>query len=142
MKSDSRAGNLLPSGIIFSAVSFLTLLVHYVFQIIVSPQLGGSAGEYGLVLATITFIGFLGLPLTIATQAVTHYIARFHFSGDERGCTACSPAAANFFFTSPSPARSSPSFSSSRWAIISIFRARVSRSSRWFACWPDFGVPT
>ncbi len=82
MKSDSRAGNLLSSGIIFSAVSFLTLLVHYVFQIIVSPQLGGSAGEYGLVLATITFIGFLGIPLTIASQAVTHYIARFHFSQD------------------------------------------------------------
>ena len=82
MKSDSRAGNLLQSGIIFSAASFLTLIVHYVFQIIVSPQLGGSAGEYGLVLATITFIGFLGIPLTIATQAVTHYIARFHFSQD------------------------------------------------------------
>jgi len=82
MKSNSRAGNLLSSGIIFSVVSFLTLLVHYVFQIVVSPQLGGSAGEYGLVLATITFIGFLGIPLTIASQAVTHYIARFHFSQD------------------------------------------------------------
>jgi O-antigen/teichoic acid export membrane protein len=82
MKRDSGAGNLLSSGIIFSAVSFLTLLVHYVFQVIVSPQLGGSAGEYGLVLATITFIGFLGIPLTIASQAVTHYIARFHFSQD------------------------------------------------------------
>jgi hypothetical protein len=82
MKSNSRAGNLLSSGIIFSVVSFLTLLVHYVFQIVVSPKLGGSAGEYGLVLATITFIGFLGIPLTIASQAVTHYIARFHFSQD------------------------------------------------------------
>src|ERR1017187_10046729 len=82
MKIDSRAGNLLSSGIIFSAVSYLTLHVHYVFQIIVSPQLGGGAGEYGLVLATITFIGFLGIPLAIASQAVTHYIARFHFSRD------------------------------------------------------------
>jgi hypothetical protein len=82
MKSDSRAGNLLQSGVIFSVVSFLTLVVHYVFQIIVSPQLGGSAGEYGLVLATITFIGFLGIPLAIASQAITHYIARFHFSQD------------------------------------------------------------
>src|SRR5208282_4370294 len=83
MKSDSRAGNLLSSGIIFSAASFLALLIHYGFQAIVSRQLGGASGEYGLVLATITFIGFLGLPLTIATQAVTHYIARFHFSGDD-----------------------------------------------------------
>ena len=29
------------------------------------------------------FVRFLGLPLAIATQAVTHYIARFHFSGDD-----------------------------------------------------------
>jgi O-antigen/teichoic acid export membrane protein len=74
---------LLQSGIIFSAASFLALLIHYGFQVIVSRQLGGASGEYGLVLATITFIGFLGLPLAVATQAVTHYIARFHFSGDD-----------------------------------------------------------
>jgi len=78
-----KAGKLLQSGIIFTAISFLTLLIHWVFQFIVSPQLGGTSGEYGLVLATITFIGFLGLPLAIATQAITHYIARFHFSGDD-----------------------------------------------------------
>jgi hypothetical protein len=83
MKTDSRARNLLQSGIIFTVINFLTLLVHWTFQFIVSPQLGGTVGEYGLVLAIITFIGFLGLPLTIATQAVTHYIARFHFSGDD-----------------------------------------------------------
>jgi hypothetical protein len=74
---------LLQSGIIFSIASFLALLIHYIFQVIVSRQLGGVSGEYGLVLATITFIGFLGLPLAVATQAVTHYIARFHFSGDD-----------------------------------------------------------
>ena len=79
----SRDGNLLQSGIIFTAISFLTLLIHWFFQFIVSPQLGGTSGEYGLVLATITFINFLGLPLAIATQAITHYIARFHFSGDD-----------------------------------------------------------
>jgi hypothetical protein len=81
--SGPQAGKLLQSGIIFSVASFLALIIHYVFQIIVSPQLGGNTGEYGLVLATISFIGLLGLPLTIATQAVTHYIARFHFSGDD-----------------------------------------------------------
>ena len=75
--------NLLKSSLVFSAVSFLTLLIHYGFQAIVSRLLGGASGEYGLVLSTITFIGFLGLPLAIATQAVTHYIARFHFSGED-----------------------------------------------------------
>jgi hypothetical protein len=81
--SGPQAGKLLQSGMIFSIASFLALLIHYGFQAIVSRQLGGASGEYGLVLATITFIGFLGLPLAIATQAVTHYIARFHFGGDD-----------------------------------------------------------
>jgi len=75
--------NPLRTGIIFSAISFLTLGIHWLFQFIVSPQLGGTNGEYGLVLVTIAFIGFLGIPLQIASQAVTHYIARFHFSGDD-----------------------------------------------------------
>ena len=75
--------NLWRSGTVFTAISFLTLLIGYGFQTIVSRQLGGTSGEYGLVLTTITFIGFLGLPLAIAVQAVTHYIARFHFSGDD-----------------------------------------------------------
>jgi hypothetical protein len=84
LKNDSGPGRkLLQSGIIFAAISFLITLVHYVFQIIVSRQLGGESGEYGLALTTITFVGFLGLPLAVATQAVTHYIARFHFSGDD-----------------------------------------------------------
>lgn len=76
-------GRLLQSGVVFTAISFLTLAVHWLFQFIVSPQLGGAHGEYGLVLTTIAFITFLGLPLQIASQAVTHHIARFHFSGDD-----------------------------------------------------------
>jgi hypothetical protein len=75
--------NIWRSGIVFTVISFLTLLVHWVFQFIVSPQLGGSAGEYGAVLFTIAFITFLGIPLQVASQAITHYIARFHFSGDD-----------------------------------------------------------
>jgi hypothetical protein len=79
----SQTSGLLQSGIIFSVIGLLTTFVHYVFQIIVSRQLGGETGEYGLALTTLAFVGFLGLPLAIATQAVTHYIARFHFSGDD-----------------------------------------------------------
>ena len=77
------AGKLLQSGIIYSAANFLTLGIGYGFQAIVSRHLRETSGDYGLVLTTITFIGFLGLPLAIATQAITHYIARFHFSGDD-----------------------------------------------------------
>lgn len=83
MKSDSRTGKLLQSGIIFMVISFLTNSIYYLFQVIISRQLGKTPGEFGLMNNTITFIGFLSLPLTIATQAVTHYIARFHFGGDD-----------------------------------------------------------
>ena len=81
--SGPQPGRLLRSGIIFSAASFLALGIHFCFQFIISPELGRNAGEFGLVQATIGFIGFLSLPLTIASQAVTHYVARFHFSGDD-----------------------------------------------------------
>ncbi len=78
-----RTGGLLQSGIIFTGISLLALAVHWIFQFIVSPQLGVTKGEFGLFLATIAFIGFLSLPMQIAVQAVTHYIARFHYSGDD-----------------------------------------------------------
>ena len=72
---------LLKSGIILSAVGFLAGLGNYAFQAIIGRHLPN--GEYGLVNNTLGFAGFLGLPLAIATQAVTHYIARYHFSGDD-----------------------------------------------------------
>jgi hypothetical protein len=75
--------NIWRSGIIFTAANFLTLLVGFGFQIIVRRLLHNQPGEFGYVQATIAFVGFLGLPLAMATQAVTHYIARFHFSGED-----------------------------------------------------------
>lgn len=75
--------NIWRSGIIFTVISFLALGIHWVFQFIVSRQLGGKEGEYGYVLTTLAFVGSLGIPLQIASQAVTHYVARFHFSGDD-----------------------------------------------------------
>jgi len=83
MSKSARKINLLQSGVILAAVGFLTQGINYIFQMIVSPLLGGTDSEFGLVTTTITFIGFLALPLAIATQAVTHYIARFHFSGED-----------------------------------------------------------
>ncbi len=75
--------NIWRTGVIFAAINFLALAIHWLFQFIVSPQLGGAQGEYGLIQFTIAFITFLGIPLQIASQAITHYIARFHFSGDD-----------------------------------------------------------
>jgi hypothetical protein len=83
MNSKFRAGKLLQSGIIFTLISFLTSLIYYFFQIVISREFGKAPGEFGLMNNTITLIAFLGLPVTIAAQTVTHYIARFHFSGDD-----------------------------------------------------------
>ena len=75
--------NIWRSGVIFAAIGFLSNLIYYVFQIVISRQFEKAPGEFGLMNNTITFATYLGLPLAIATQAVTHYIARFHFSGDD-----------------------------------------------------------
>lgn len=74
--------NIWRSGIIFTAINFLTLLIGFGFNIVVRHQLEGQPGEFGSFQAGLSFISFLGLPLGIATYAVTHYIARFHFGSD------------------------------------------------------------
>jgi hypothetical protein len=78
----TQFSGLLQSGLILSAVSFLTGLGNFAFQAIISHKLKES-GEYGLVNTTLGFVGLLGLPLAIATTAITHYIARFNFSGHD-----------------------------------------------------------
>lgn len=75
--------NIWRTGIIFAAISFLTNVIYYVFQMIISRQFPKDSGEFGLMNNTITFATYLGLPLAVATQAVTHYIARFHFGGED-----------------------------------------------------------
>jgi len=75
MKKESSTRKLLQSGIIFTVIMFLTNLIYYLFQAVISRALENSPGEFGLMNNTVTLIGFLGLPLGIATQAVTHYVA-------------------------------------------------------------------
>ena len=83
LKSDSGpARKLLQSGIIFSAISFLTGLGNFAFQAIIGRQLAHN-GEYSLANNALGFAGFLGLPMAIAATAITHYIARFDFTGDD-----------------------------------------------------------
>ncbi|HZF00688.1 MAG TPA: hypothetical protein VE344_02220 [Methylomirabilota bacterium] len=82
MKKNPSTGNLLQSGIVFSAISFLTGLGNFGFQAIIGRQLKES-GQFGLTNTTLGFVQLLGLPMSFAIIAVTHYIARFHFSGDD-----------------------------------------------------------
>jgi hypothetical protein len=83
LKSDSGpARKLLQSGIIFSAVSFLTGLGNLAFQGVMGRHLSGQ-GEYGDANSAIGgFMPLLGLPPLIATFAVTHYIAHFNANDD------------------------------------------------------------
>ena len=78
----SRVGKLLQSGVILSSANFVAGLGNFAFQAIIGRQLKES-GEYGLVNTTLGYVGLLGLPLAIATMAITHYIARYDFHGDD-----------------------------------------------------------
>lgn len=81
-KSRPLGGRLWQSGIILSAASFLTGLGNFAFQSIIGHKLKES-GEYGLANSTLGYVGLLGLPLLIATTAITHHIARYDFHGDD-----------------------------------------------------------
>jgi hypothetical protein len=77
-----RTGNLLQSGIIFSAICFVTGLGNLAFQGVMGRHLN-AAGQYGNANSALNgFMPLLGLLPTVATFAVTHYIAHFNASGD------------------------------------------------------------
>ncbi len=71
---------VLQSGVILSVLTFLANLGNMVFVAMMLRLL--STSEFGWANGVMSIVGFLGLPLTIATTALTHYIARFKTSGD------------------------------------------------------------
>ena len=76
-----RPGRLWQSGVLLSGAGFLAGLANYAFQGMMGRQF--DRAEYGYMNSTLSFIGLLGLPLVIASTAITHYIAHFRASGDE-----------------------------------------------------------
>jgi hypothetical protein len=85
MKNGSTAAKLLQSGIIFSAISFLTGLGNLAFQSVMGNHLT-EAGQYGNTNSALnTFMPLLGLIPSIAVFAVTHYIAHYNSIGDTAG---------------------------------------------------------
>ena len=77
-----QRNRLLQSGIIFSAISFVTGLGNLAFQSVMGHHLK-DAGQYGNANSAISgFMPLLQLLPLIATYAVTHYIAHFDASGD------------------------------------------------------------
>jgi O-antigen/teichoic acid export membrane protein len=73
--------SLLQSGIIFSAANIFVAAGNFAFQILMGHRLDNY--QFGLVNATLSFVLLLNLPMNAATYAVAHYIARFHYSGDD-----------------------------------------------------------
>jgi O-antigen/teichoic acid export membrane protein len=69
------------SGVILSAAGLVAGLGNYAFQAIIGRCL--DKAEFGYVNSTLGFIALLGLPVTIASTSVTHYIAHFRATGDE-----------------------------------------------------------
>jgi hypothetical protein len=83
MKNRLRPGKLLQSGLVFSAISFLTGLGNLAFQGVMGRHLSGVAGQYGDANSAINgLMTLLGLLPLVAAFAITHYIAHFNASGD------------------------------------------------------------
>ena len=79
---ESRGGSLLQSGIIFAAVSFVTGMGNLAFQGVMGRHLNGI-GQYGAANSALGgLMTLLGLLPSVATFAVTHYVAHFQASGD------------------------------------------------------------
>ena len=77
-----RAGSLLRSGIIFSAISFITGLGNMAFQGVMARHLR-EQGQYGNANSALNaLMPLLSLAPTIATFAVAHYVAHFNAHGD------------------------------------------------------------
>lgn len=74
--------NIWRSGIIFTAINFLTGLGNLAFQAVLGRHLK-SEGEYGHANSAINgFMPLLALLPSVAVFAVTHYIAHFNSIGD------------------------------------------------------------
>jgi len=82
VKNQPRTGGLLQSGIIFSAISFVTGLGNLAFQAVMARHLKDQ-GQYGHANSALNaLMPLLALLPGVATVAVAHYIAHFKASGD------------------------------------------------------------
>jgi O-antigen/teichoic acid export membrane protein len=69
-------------GLIFTIANLFVGLGNLGFSSLIGNRLQ-KEGDFGLVTTTLGFMGLLGLPLSMATMAITHYIARFNFTGED-----------------------------------------------------------
>ena len=71
----------LSDGMILTAANFLAAAGNYGFQAVMRRHLSWS--EFGYLNATLSLILFAGVPLTAASQTLTHYLAQIRSLGNE-----------------------------------------------------------
>ena len=69
------------SGIVWSVLGFIGSLGHLAFSIVIGHRL--SKAEYGYSSTILTYIALLGLPLSMVSTSLVHYIAHFRGRNDE-----------------------------------------------------------
>jgi O-antigen/teichoic acid export membrane protein len=70
------------SGIIWSALSFVSGLGNLACSSIIGHHLAPYPGEFGYGNTALDFVNFLGLPLQMLSMSVVHYIAHFRSKND------------------------------------------------------------
>jgi len=76
----SLAGIWLSDGMILTAANLIGAIANYLFQAIMRRHL--SWAEFGYLNTTMGLILFAGVPLTAASQTVTHHLALVRAAGD------------------------------------------------------------
>jgi O-antigen/teichoic acid export membrane protein len=80
MDSILKPKAFLQSGLILTAVSLISAIIHYVFQALMGQML--PRDEYGYMNSTLGLVLFASVPLSAASQTIAHYLARLQAEGD------------------------------------------------------------
>src|SRR5476651_747905 len=73
-------GGWISDGMILTGANFLAAVGNYLFQAVMRRHLSWS--EFGYLNATLSLILFAGVPLTAASQTLTHHLAQIRATGD------------------------------------------------------------
>jgi O-antigen/teichoic acid export membrane protein len=77
-----RSDFLWKSAVVLTVANFLAAFANYVFQAVMGHWL--SLAEFGYLNSALGMVAFLAVPLTAASQAVTHYLAQHQAQDDQK----------------------------------------------------------
>ncbi|MES2307400.1 MAG: oligosaccharide flippase family protein [Verrucomicrobiota bacterium] len=82
MSSPLKEKAFLQSGLILTAVSLISSMIHYVFQAVMGRML--PRDEFGYMNSTLGVVLLASVPLSAASQTIAHYLARLQAEGDSQ----------------------------------------------------------